>query len=56
MIAFDTNMLVRLAVDDDPQQADLAENLLREHRVWISRTVSGAGQCPRPHAHSGVLG
>ena len=39
MIAFDTNMLVRLAVDDDPQQADLAENLLREHRVWISRTV-----------------
>ncbi|EIC22598.1 type II toxin-antitoxin system VapC family toxin [Thiorhodovibrio frisius] len=39
MIAFDTNMLVRLVVDDDPQQADLAERLLREHRVWISRTV-----------------
>lgn len=39
MIAFDTNMLVRLAVDDHPQQADLAEKLLREHQVWISRTV-----------------
>jgi len=39
MIAFDTNMLVRLAVDDHPQQADIAENLLKTHRVFISRTV-----------------
>jgi hypothetical protein len=27
MIAFDTNMLVRLAVDDDPQQAELGWRL-----------------------------
>ncbi|WP_295408638.1 type II toxin-antitoxin system VapC family toxin [uncultured Thiocystis sp.] len=39
MIAFDTNLLVRLAVDDHPQQADVAENLLKQHRVLISRTV-----------------
>mgnify|MGYP003477358572 FL=1 len=39
MIAFDTNMLVRLVVDDHPQQADIAENLLKTHRVLISRTV-----------------
>lgn len=39
MIAFDTNMLVRLVVDDHPQQADVAENLLKTHRVLISRTV-----------------
>ncbi len=28
MIAFDTNLLVRLIVNDDPQQADIAEYLL----------------------------
>ncbi len=39
MIAFDTHLLVRLAVDDHPQQADVAENLLKQHRVLISRTV-----------------
>lgn len=39
MIAFDTNMLVRLAVDDHPQQAEVAVNLLKQHRVLIPRTV-----------------
>jgi len=39
MIAFDTNMLVRLVVDDHTAQADIAENLLKTHRVFISRTV-----------------
>jgi predicted nucleic-acid-binding protein len=39
MIAFDTNLLVRLIVDDSPQQADTAEALLKTNRVFISRTV-----------------
>lgn len=39
MIAFDTNLLVRLIVDDHPRQADVAEQLLKQHRVLISRTV-----------------
>ncbi len=39
MIAFDTNLLVRLAVNDNPQQAEIAEQLLNNHRVFISRTV-----------------
>lgn len=39
MIALDTNILVRLAVNDDPHQADLAENLLKTHTGLISRTV-----------------
>lgn len=39
MIAFDTNLLVRLAVNDDEEQAEIAENLLTENEVFISRTV-----------------
>ncbi len=39
MIAFDTNLLVRLAVNDDQQQAKLAEHLLETHQVFIPRTV-----------------
>jgi predicted nucleic-acid-binding protein len=39
MIAFDTNMLVRLAVNDHPQQADIAVELLKTHDVLLSRTV-----------------
>lgn len=39
MIAFDTNMLVRLAVDDHPAQAEIAESLLKTHRALLSRTV-----------------
>jgi len=39
MIAFDTNILVRLVVDDQPYQADIAVNLLKTHQVCISRTV-----------------
>jgi len=39
MIALDTNMLVRLVVNDPPQQADIAENLLKTHSALISRTV-----------------
>lgn len=39
MIAFDTNLLVRLAVNDDEEQAEIAESLLTKNDVFISRTV-----------------
>ncbi|MGD0958658.1 MAG: type II toxin-antitoxin system VapC family toxin [Methylomonas sp.] len=39
MIAIDTNVLVRLAVDDHPQQAEIVQNLLKTHRTFISRTA-----------------
>ena len=39
MIAFDTNLLVRLAVNDDLEQADVAEKLLDLNEVFVSRTV-----------------
>jgi predicted nucleic-acid-binding protein len=39
MIAFDTNLLVRFIVDDDRQQADIAESLIRTNTVFLSRTV-----------------
>lgn len=39
MIAFDTNLLVRLVVNDDEKQAELAEKLLETHEVFIPRTV-----------------
>ncbi|QTR52255.1 type II toxin-antitoxin system VapC family toxin [Thiothrix unzii] len=39
MIAFDTNLLVRIAVNDDQTQADIAEQLINNNDVFISRTV-----------------
>lgn len=39
MIAFDTNLLVRLAVNDDEYQAEIAEHLLETQDVFITRTV-----------------
>ena len=39
MIAFDTNVLVRVLTNDDPAQARRAMARLRSDRVWISRTV-----------------
>lgn len=39
MIAFDTNLLVRLAVNDNEQQVAIAVRLLKENQVFISRTV-----------------
>ena len=39
MIAFDTNLLVRIAVNDDQKQAEMAEQLLDLNEVFISRTV-----------------
>ncbi len=39
MIAFDTNLLIRLPLDDAPAQADVAEALLADNAVFIPRTV-----------------
>jgi predicted nucleic-acid-binding protein len=39
VIAFDTNLLVRLAINDMPKQAEIAESLLESNQVFISRTV-----------------
>lgn len=39
MIAFDTNVLVRIAVNDDQAQADIALRLLENNEVFVSRTV-----------------
>jgi predicted nucleic-acid-binding protein len=60
MIAFDTNLLVRFVVNDCPAQADMAEALMRQQTVFISRTVllesewvlrSRYGQSPAALAH-----
>jgi predicted nucleic-acid-binding protein len=39
MIALDTSLLIRLVVDDNAAQSDLAERLVRDNRVFISKTV-----------------
>jgi predicted nucleic-acid-binding protein len=39
MVAFDTNLLVRIAVNDDLKQAEIAEQLLDSNEVFVSRTV-----------------
>jgi predicted nucleic-acid-binding protein len=39
VIALDTNMLVRLLVDDHPEQAALAQRLLADNTALIPRTV-----------------
>ncbi len=39
MLAIDTNILVRLVIDDDPRQATAARALLEEHQVLVASTV-----------------
>jgi predicted nucleic-acid-binding protein len=39
MLAVDTNILVRLLVEDDSKQFRLAFQLLRTEEVWVSKTV-----------------
>ena len=39
MIAFDTNLLVRIVVADHPEQVDIVRKLIAEDTVFISRTV-----------------
>jgi predicted nucleic-acid-binding protein len=39
MIVVDTNILVRYAVKDDPEQTRIATNFLKQNECLISRTV-----------------
>lgn len=39
MIAFDTNLLVRVAVADNPKQVAIVQNLNTKDSIFISRTV-----------------
>ena len=39
MIAFDTCILVRFLAEDDQEQADLAESLIRNNTVFLPHTV-----------------
>jgi predicted nucleic-acid-binding protein len=39
MIAIDTNVLVRVVTNDDPEQAKRALKRMRSDTVWVSRTV-----------------
>lgn len=39
MIAIDTNILVRIVTNDNPEQVKQAVKLLREHSIFISKTV-----------------
>jgi predicted nucleic-acid-binding protein len=39
MIAVDTNVVVRLIIDDDPAQTERAAELLRSGAILITRTV-----------------
>jgi len=39
MIAFDTNLLVRVAVNDDQAQVTTVRHLLAQNTVFLSRTV-----------------
>ena len=39
MIAFDTNLLVRVAVADDPAQVAIVRELIERDTIFLSRTV-----------------
>jgi predicted nucleic-acid-binding protein len=39
VIAVDTNILVRFLTKDDKEQAELAYKMLRDHEVWVTKTV-----------------
>jgi predicted nucleic acid-binding protein len=39
MLAVDTNVLVRLLVNDDPRQAAVARRLFESDEIWIGVTV-----------------
>jgi len=39
VIALDTCILVRLLSDDDPEQVEQAQAIMREHNVFLSTTV-----------------
>ncbi len=37
MIALDTNVLIRLIIFDDPIQSGIADDLIRNNRIFISK-------------------
>lgn len=39
MIALDTNVVVRVVTGDDPEQLKSALRVMREPRLWLSKTV-----------------
>ena len=39
MLAVDTNIIVRLAVTDDPEQTGIVRHLFAHSEIWISKTV-----------------
>ena len=39
MIALDTNVLIRLIIFDDPMQSGVADDLIRNNRIFISKGV-----------------
>ena len=39
MLAVDTNIIVRLAVTDDPKQTGIVRHLFAHNEIWISKTV-----------------
>jgi predicted nucleic-acid-binding protein len=38
-VAIDTNLIVRVLTNDDPEQAKIAANLLQSDRIFIPKTV-----------------
>ena len=39
MIAFDTNLLVRAVINDNPAQTAVVQRLIEQNNIFISRTV-----------------
>jgi predicted nucleic-acid-binding protein len=39
MIALDTNVLIRLVIFDDPMQSGIADELIRNHQIFIGKGV-----------------
>lgn len=63
MTSLDTNLLVRVVTNDDPVQARRAARLMREGRLWLSKTVLLETEWVLRHAYgysaaqlNGVLG
>lgn len=39
MIALDTNVIVRVVTQDDPEQSALAQEAMARENLWVSKTV-----------------
>ena len=51
MIALDTNILIRLVVDDSPAQSNIAAQLVRDNQVFIAKTVLMESEWVLRHAY-----